>query len=94
MQSLGSFNYWIVIILMMLGFYAVLARGNLIKKVVGPERVVAGGPPYGDIDCCADVGSEPAEPKIKPEGSYQEGSTCRHAGRLRIFLGTSSIGGR
>ncbi len=35
MQSLGSFKYWIVIILMMLGFYAVLARGNLIKKVVG-----------------------------------------------------------
>ena len=63
MQSLGSFNYWIVIIPMMLGFYAVLARSNLIKKVVGPERVVAGGPPYGDIDCCADVGSEPAEPK-------------------------------
>ncbi len=35
MQSLGSFNYWIVIILMMIGFYAVIARGNLIKKVVG-----------------------------------------------------------
>ncbi len=35
MQSLGSFNYWIVIILMMIGFYAVIARGNLVKKVVG-----------------------------------------------------------
>ncbi len=35
MQSLGSFNYWIVIILMMIGFYAVIARGNLIKKIVG-----------------------------------------------------------
>ena len=35
MQSLGSFNYWIVIILMMIGLYAVIARGNLIKKVVG-----------------------------------------------------------
>ena len=35
MQSLGSFNYWIVVILMMIGFYAVIARGNLIKKVVG-----------------------------------------------------------
>ena len=35
MQSLGSFNYWIVVVLMMIGFYAVIARGNLIKKVVG-----------------------------------------------------------
>ena len=35
MQSLGSFNYWIVIVLMMIGFYTVIARGNLIKKVVG-----------------------------------------------------------
>lgn len=35
MQSLGSFNYWIVVVLMMIGFYAVIARGNLVKKVVG-----------------------------------------------------------
>ncbi len=35
MQSLGSFNYWIVIILMMIGFYALIARGNLVKNVVG-----------------------------------------------------------
>ncbi len=35
MQSLGSFNYWIVIILMMIGFYALIGRGNLVKKVVG-----------------------------------------------------------
>jgi multicomponent Na+:H+ antiporter subunit C len=35
MQSLGSFNYWIVIVLMMAGFYIVVSRGNLIKKLVG-----------------------------------------------------------
>lgn len=35
MQSLGSFNYWIVIVLMMIGFYAVIGRGNLVKKIVG-----------------------------------------------------------
>ena len=29
------YNYWIVIVLMMVGFYIVIARGNLIKKVVG-----------------------------------------------------------
>ncbi|NQU72753.1 MAG: cation:proton antiporter subunit C, partial [Rhodospirillales bacterium] len=27
--------YWIVIFLMMAGFYVVIARGNLIKKLVG-----------------------------------------------------------
>ena len=32
---LGLINYWVVIILMMVGFYVVIAQGNLIKKVVG-----------------------------------------------------------
>ncbi len=31
----GLYNYWIVIFLMMSGFYVVIARGNLVKKVVG-----------------------------------------------------------
>jgi multicomponent Na+:H+ antiporter subunit C len=31
----GLYNYWIVIFLMMAGFYVVVARGNLIKKLVG-----------------------------------------------------------
>ncbi len=35
MELLGHFNYWIVVVLMMIGFYALIARGNLIKKIVG-----------------------------------------------------------
>ena len=31
----GLYNYWIVVLLMMAGFYTVIARGNLIKKIVG-----------------------------------------------------------
>ncbi len=31
----GLFNYWIVIVLMMTGFYIVISRGNLVKKVIG-----------------------------------------------------------
>lgn len=31
----GLYNYWIVVFLMMAGFYTVIARGNLIKKIVG-----------------------------------------------------------
>ena len=32
---LGLYNYWIVIFLMMTGFYIVISRGNLVKKVIG-----------------------------------------------------------
>jgi multicomponent Na+:H+ antiporter subunit C len=35
MESFGLYNYWIVIFLMMSGFYIVIARGNLVKKLVG-----------------------------------------------------------
>ena len=35
MAWLGHFNYWIVVILMMIGFYAVIARGNMVKKIMG-----------------------------------------------------------
>jgi multicomponent Na+:H+ antiporter subunit C len=32
---LGLYNYWIVIFLMMTGFYIIISRGNLVKKVIG-----------------------------------------------------------
>jgi len=32
---LGKYNYWIYIALMMIGFYAMIAKENLIKKVLG-----------------------------------------------------------
>lgn len=32
---LGLYNYWIVVSLMMIGFYIIIAQGNLIKKLVG-----------------------------------------------------------
>ncbi len=35
MEFLGLFNYWVVIFLMMVGFYALISRSNLVKKVVG-----------------------------------------------------------
>lgn len=34
-ELLGLYNYWIVVGLMMLGFYTLIARGNLVKKMVG-----------------------------------------------------------
>lgn len=35
MTFLSHFNYWVVILLMMVGFYTMISRGNLIKKMVG-----------------------------------------------------------
>ncbi|HLR86275.1 MAG TPA: cation:proton antiporter subunit C [Wenzhouxiangella sp.] len=35
MAALGHYNYWIVIAVMMIGFYAVIARGNMMKKIMG-----------------------------------------------------------
>lgn len=31
----GLFNYWIAIILMMIGFYIVITHDNLVKKLIG-----------------------------------------------------------
>ncbi|MAF94353.1 MAG: Na+/H+ antiporter subunit C [Rhodospirillaceae bacterium] len=35
MEFLGLLNYWIIIVLMMIGFYIVIAHNNLVKKIVG-----------------------------------------------------------
>ena len=32
---ISHYNYWIVIILMMIGLYTVISRGNLVKKIIG-----------------------------------------------------------
>jgi len=32
---ISKYNYWIYIILMMVGFYAMIGKRNLVKKVVG-----------------------------------------------------------
>jgi multicomponent Na+:H+ antiporter subunit C len=34
-MALGLFNYWAVIVLMMVGFYTLIARSNLVKKLIG-----------------------------------------------------------
>ncbi len=31
----GHYNYWMVIVLMMIGLYITISRGNLVKKIVG-----------------------------------------------------------
>ncbi|UCH53842.1 MAG: cation:proton antiporter subunit C [Pseudomonadota bacterium] len=35
MNWIGHYNYWIYVALMMIGFYAVIAKANLVKKVIG-----------------------------------------------------------
>ena len=59
MEWPGLYNYWIVIFLMMTGFYVVISSGNLVKKIIGLSlfqasvfilyislgKVVGGSPP-------------------------------------------------
>jgi len=33
--AFGLFNFWAVIVLMMVGFYTLIARDNLVKKLIG-----------------------------------------------------------
>lgn len=35
MELLGYYNYWVFAIVLMVGFYAVIVRNNLIKKLLG-----------------------------------------------------------
>ena len=34
-EILGLFNYWVAVVLMMTGFYVVISRRNLVKKLIG-----------------------------------------------------------
>lgn len=35
MEFLGIYHYWVFVMLLMIGFYAVVAKVNLIKKLIG-----------------------------------------------------------
>ncbi|MFO8174981.1 MAG: cation:proton antiporter subunit C [Longimicrobiales bacterium] len=35
MRILGLYNYWVFIFLMMVGFYILISRRNLVKKILG-----------------------------------------------------------
>ena len=35
MEFLGIYHYWVFVVLLMVGFYAVVAKVNLIKKLIG-----------------------------------------------------------
>jgi len=35
MEILGLYHYWVFAVLLMIGFYAVVAKVNLIKKLIG-----------------------------------------------------------
>lgn len=42
MEFLGLYNYWVFIALLMIGFYAVIAKPNLMKKLLGLSIFQAG----------------------------------------------------
>ena len=34
-QVLAKYNYWVSVVLMLIGFYGIFAKDNLIKKIIG-----------------------------------------------------------
>ncbi len=36
---ISKYNYWVYIILMMVGFYAIITKNNLVKKIIGMNIV-------------------------------------------------------
>lgn len=34
-EIVGKYNYWIYVVLMMIGFYAMIGKRNLVKKLIG-----------------------------------------------------------
>lgn len=34
METLGYFNYWLTVVIIMIGFYGVIAKRNLIKQII------------------------------------------------------------
>jgi multicomponent Na+:H+ antiporter subunit C len=34
-EIVAGYNYWLYIVLMMIGLYAMIAKGNLVKKIAG-----------------------------------------------------------
>lgn len=61
-QALAHYNYWVTIFLMVAGLYVVVARSNMVKKLIGlglfqtsvyllylaPGKVAGGTPPIVD----------------------------------------------
>ena len=76
----SHYNYWVVIFLMMVGFYILISRGNLIKKIVGLNvfqtsvfmlyismgKITGGTPPIlvGDLHGDAGTGAGAAEHSV------------------------------
>ena len=49
---LSKYNYWIYITLMMIGLYAMIAKNNMVKKIVGSHRGLI------DVDSAPGKGAE------------------------------------
>ena len=38
-ELISKYNYWVYIVLMMIGFYAIITKKNLVKKIIGMNIV-------------------------------------------------------
>ncbi len=90
----SHYNYWVVIFLMMVGFYILISRGNLIKKIVGLNvfqtsvfmlyismgKITGGTPPIliGDLHGDESGGAGAAEHGGAAAAEHAVGSAAEH----------------
>ncbi len=66
----GLWHYWVVIILMMIGFYTVIAKDNLVKKVMGLNIFQASAIMFYVAMGKVSGGTAPIYPLNTTEGTY------------------------
>lgn len=102
----SHYNYWVVIFLMMVGFYILISRGNLIKKIVGLNvfqtavfmlyismgKVTGGTPPIlvGDPHG-ADEGHDGAQGGLGGAEGGPGGADEGHAGMEALHDGVAEV---
>ena len=63
-----KFNYWIYVILMMIGLFAMITKNNLIKNLKFPVKVLGDGDVKRNITVKANMFSQSAIKKIEDAG--------------------------
>ena len=97
----SHYNYWVVIFLMMVGFYILISRGNLIKKIIGLNVFqtsvfmlyislgkIHGGTPPILIGMEGDEGHGGAE---AGEGAAEAGQAAAEAGQGAAEAGQGAV---
>ena len=79
----GKYNYWIYILLMMIGFYAMIAKTNLVKKIIG-MNIFQTAIILFFISTSYKIGNNATLPIIEHGHGGQEHTAAAHAAEVAI----------